>query len=470
MKKSILFIAANLFIAAIVVFGFMARPAFADNSVSVTNQKVAYDFPKSMTFTADVANASNITKITLVVRFPTVTRRVPVEFTPGANVHIRLDWNLDSENSTADGGYLPPGVTATYTWLLEDAAGTKTETDPQTFTVQDNRIAWQTVEDDALSINWYGAGKSFGQSIFDAGKKTSAMVRQQLGAATGGKVYIWFYTNDEDFQTSMPGMNVWTGGRSFGEYRVIILHTSAQDLQDAIQGAQHELTHQVVYDGLGSGLAREAFPPWLNEGLATYNEFDGGTMAPFLNDPYQQAIKNDTLPTLRSRDGAFPPDPHEALLSYGISFGVVDFLFKQFGNAKMTEMFSEFKQGNSADQIFVKVFGVNTDGIDNLFRKSVGLPERDLSKAGFFTPEAAPTFALSSAETSVPSSGATATPRAVSIANTPAPAAATAVTSSGNSSNSGGASSGICGGVLGGFALAMVGAYEWRKRRGPNRL
>lgn len=460
-----------LSVLAILLFALLAVPAYADSTITVSAQDLTYDFPKSMTFTASASSDAEIQKMTLVIRFPTVTRRVDAEITPGKEVDARIDWNLDTDNSSATGGYIPPGVTATYTWVIEDAAGTTFETEPETFSVEDNRIDWETIENDDLAIHWYGAGESFGQGIYDAGIETLKQVREELGAGAGGKIHIWFYTDREDFQTSMPDMNVWTGGRSFGEYRVIILLNEPVDALDAVRGARHELTHQIIFDSLGGGLARQAFPHWLNEGFATYNESGDRSLVEYIAGPLNRAIANDALPTLKSREANFPPDSQEALVSYGLSYAVVDMLFREFGRTKVQEMYRSFQEGVPSDATFTKVFGLDTNGLDNMYRESVGLPERVLASAGVPTPRAIPTFALSSAETpSKSGSNVTPTPRSVAAANTSAPAAATVVPASGASNEGGAVSTGLCGLGLGGVALAMFGAYGWRKRRNPTRL
>lgn len=454
---------------ALFLFALTVMTVRAEGAITVSDQDLTYDFPKSMTFTASAASDANIEKMTLIIRFPTVTRRVQADITPAKEVDARIEWNLDTENSSSNGGYIPPGVSATYTWLIQDAAGMTYETKPETFTVEDNRIAWQTVENDDLAIHWYGAGKDYGQAIYDAGIETLKQVRQELGAGTGGKVHIWFYTDREDFRTSMPDMNVWTGGRSFGEYRVIILLNEPIDSLDAVRGARHELTHQIIFDSLGGGLARQAFPHWMNEGLAVYNESGDRSLVEYIAGPLNQAIANDDLPTLKSREANFPPDSQEALVSYGMSYAVVDMLFREFGNDKVQEMYRSFQEGVPSDETFTRVFGMDTNGLDNMYRKSVGLAERNFSGSGAATPRAIPTFALSGADTPPSSSGskATPTPRSVAAANTPAPAVATAApAASGSSAGESGGQS-LCGIGLGGMALAMVGGYAWRKRRRP---
>lgn len=465
-KLSYLFLVACL-------FGAVALPAYAaDSGITVASQNVSLDFPKTMTFTLTVSSTAEIQAVTLVAHFRDVTRRVKAKITPGTSVDAKIEWNLDTESSGNDGGYLPPGVEFEYSWLIEDAAGGKLETPSKTYTITDTRINWDVVQDDTLSIHWYGANRSYGQNVFDAAIAMLPQLREELGAEPKTKVNVWLYTNRDDFRTSMPNMNDWTGGRSFGEYSSILLLVNEFEQQEAIRGVRHELTHQVIYDSLGSGLSRTAFPHWMNEGLATYHEYDGKGLAGFLQEPLDQAIATNNLTRLKTLDGNFSPDSNEALLSYALSYSIIEMMLKDYGQEKMRDAFALFKQGTHSEEVFKTVYGTNTDGLDNQYRKAVGLKERTTAQqgAGSFTPAAAPTFALSSAETSVPKAGATATKQSVAVANTPAPANATPVTQSGNSTNNGAGSTGLCGGILGGFALAMFGAYEWRKRRGPHRL
>lgn len=458
------------FLILLLAVAYLAAPVRADSAISVTDQAFELIFPKEIRFSLTVSSQAEITDLTLVVRFPKATMRLKPKFTPGKQVQTTAVWNLDTETSSATGGYLPPGVSGEYSWVIRDAAGNTFETSPQPFTITDNRLTWQNLHNEKISINWYGADESYGQAIFDAANAITAKLREQLGVTNNAQVQIWLYTDSADFKSSMPDTNVWTGGRSFGDYGIIMLLVSAQDLQEAIEGVRHELTHQVIYESLGSGLARSAFPHWMNEGLATYNQFDGGPLPRYFSTRLNNAIQNDTLPRLKSRDGNFPSDPEEAYLSYAMSWAIVDFLFREFGTDKMQQLYALFQKGMNADEALRQVLGVDTDGLENLWRKTVNLPPRDYAQVGVPTPGAIPTFALSSAETPAPVSGATATPRvatatapSVAKVNTPAPANPTRAPQTGKTERAGGLG-GLCGSVFGGLALAMFGAWRLSRR------
>jgi len=459
-----------LIFVAILATTALALPAYADSSVTVNRQTVVMDFPNKMTFSLDASSPNDITDVTLIVRFGTVSHRLKAKITPAKEIKTQIEWNLGSQYSGTNGGYLPPGTTFDYSWIIQDSSGNQLETEPISYMVIDNRISWQVVENDALAVHWYGAPKSYGQSVFDAGVAILETLRKQLGATNTNKVQVWLYTDRNDFRSSIPDLDTWVGGQSYGEYNSTVLLVSVDDLQDAVDGVRHELTHQVVYEGLGNGVARTAFPHWLNEGLATFNQFNGQGLPNYMSQPLQNAIRTDSLPSLRSRASNFPPDSNEALLSYAMSYSIVDMIFKQFGEPKMAQAFELMKEGHDADYAFTQAFGVNTDGLDNMWRKSIGLPERDYSKSGIPSLSAQPTYALSSAETPSASLMATPTPPQISAANTPAPVAPTASQNSSNNSNGGNASTGLCG-VFGAVALAMFGAYEWRARaRKRNRI
>ena len=74
---------------ALLLVAFAVAPAHAEGVITVSDQDLSFNFPTSMTFTASAASDAEIEKMTLVIRFPTVTRRVEADITPGKEVDAR---------------------------------------------------------------------------------------------------------------------------------------------------------------------------------------------------------------------------------------------------------------------------------------------------------------------------------------------------------------------------------------------
>ncbi|MBI4675493.1 MAG: hypothetical protein HY741_27940 [Chloroflexi bacterium] len=453
---------------ALSMFVFLRLPALADGPIQVKNTSYDVEIAKRITFHLNAASTADLTKIYLVVRFPgTVAAgsRLFPKFTPAPQVETDAIWNLDRDLVGVPGGYLPPGAQGTYSWHLEDAAGNVFDTPAAPFRVDDARFEWQTLENERFAVYWYKGGDAFGKKIFDRLNQTIDRIEQAIGAHIQSKIQVFIYADDLAFQSILsPGHSnaEFVGATPVHEFGVMLVKSPPEDLQFAIVAAPHELVHMVIDQELGAGLGQLTMPLWMNEGLASYYEYDPPKMEERYRTLLDDAIKNDTLLRLRNYANTRPSDYSEGLLMYGQGYSVVEFILKEYGQAKMTQIFAALKRG-SADDAFMQVLGVNQDGLENLWRKQIGAPQRDYASQPTATVLARPTFALSSAETPGPRGSATPTKQSVAVANTPASAGATAIPPSSNTSNPG-ASTGLCGGVLGGLALAMFGAYGWRRR------
>ena len=75
-------------------------------------------------------------------------------------------------------------------------------------------------------------------------------------------------------------------------------------------------------------------PTWLNEGLAVYSE---GELDPASQRQLEDAIRDDTLLTVRSLSSGFSEVADKANLSYSQSYSITKFLIETYGQEKMTE-------------------------------------------------------------------------------------------------------------------------------------
>ena len=105
--------------------------------------------------------------------------------------------------------------------------------------------------------------------------------------------------------------------------------------------------------------------------------------------------------TLRSLSSPFPADPMEANLAYGQSGAVVKFIIDSYGTEAMAHLLEIFSEGAIYDEALQEALGVDTDGLDNVFRASLELStlpgteavaptEADASEQPVEEPEIAP--------------------------------------------------------------------------------
>ena len=450
-----------LLAVASLLFGFWSVPANALSAISVSDMSFKLNFPANMTFHLSAKSSSQITTASLAVHFPatSATTRISAKFTQNTQLDTSLDWNLGSENTSAIGGYLVPGTSGDYSWHITDAGGDTLDTPATPFKVVDNRISWKALQNDRVAINWYDGDATFGQSVFDRANKTLDTIETDIGAKVDRQIQIWMYGNQDDFRSALPpGQPEWVGGQSFNEFNVVLVLASGSSLDYAMRGALHEMTHQVIAEAM-RGPYPQALPHWMDEGLAVYHQFDPPQLDDFLQAPFQRAIKQDTLFHLVTLDSNFPAAPDQADVAYAESYGVVSYMISQYGSDKMKEIFTLFKNGATSDEAFQRVLGIDTDALENLWRKSVGAQQKDYVKEATPTPGAVPTMSLSSAATPV----AAVTAPSVAIQQAPTLSPGNTPTPQDNSGAGGGV--GSCGGLFGGGGLVAFGLRRAKKRK-----
>ncbi len=444
----------------------LATPAFADDAIQVTSNKFINNFRKNLQFQVEAASASKITQVALTIQInglPTSSRQIPT-FTPDTKIQGTYTWNLEQN-------YVPPGVSGEFWWTLQDAAGDQVTTTKQSFRVDDPAHKWQTVSNDRIALYWYDGGKSFGQALFDQANKSVDILQQDTGVTVDRQVQILIYGSHDDLMNSLSvGAQEWTGGQNFPDYGVVVIGIEPTELDWGLKATTHELTHQVIHQRIRGPLGDLSMPHWMDEGLAVYYE-DPGKADPQFSGPVRRAIQNNTLVPVRSLSGSFPADPSAANLAYGESWSVVDFIIRHYGRQKLAELLQAFKAGGYYDDVLKKVLGVDTDGLENEWRKDVGAQPRVVPTRSSSQPTPFPTFGLSTESTPVPTRAggatspqaavATATPASVAVAATPVPV------SPGGQPPSAPASplSNICGGVFGMMAFGVFGLVVWQRRR-----
>jgi len=350
----------------------------------VTRNEVTLNFPKTATFELSVNHPVDIKSIVLEYgnqqqTCGEVIAKAFPHFTPGRQVDTEWVWDMQQSGS------LPPGTQLWWRWRITDANGNETVTDTKTATWLDDVHPWQTVSNEQLNLHYYGIQQTFAQEMLNAGMEGLDRNKTDIGLTTDSPINIYVYPSYTDMQDAILYEPSWTGGLAFPEENIVILGTSGNDQNWDKDTVIHELTHVVVehfaFTCLGS------IPHWLDEGLAMYSE---GPLAAQFQEPFNQAIQENSLLSLRILSGNFGESQDKADLSYAESYSVVNYLIKTFGQEKMMNFLEALRDGATTDEALKQTYGFDIDGLEDAWRVSIEAEPRAVSAQP--TAQVTPTF------------------------------------------------------------------------------
>lgn len=344
------------------------------------------DFPNTVTFSATLNAPAGIVEVTLeygneqLTCGEVIAKAFP-DFQPGESIGVSWTWDMRQSGS------LPPGTTIWWRWRYVDSSGAEFLSDTKTVTWLDDQHNWQTVSKDSVNIHYYGNDQAFGQTMLDAGLEGLRRNKEQAGMTPDIPVNIYVYPTYEDMRDAILYEPQWTGGLAYSDFSIIIMGVSGD--ADFDKGTIiHELTHVLV--GRNAFTCIGFIPTWLNEGLAVYSEGGPDTS---MQAQLDIAIRDDTLFPIRSLGGNFSEIPEKALLSYGQSYSIVKFMLETYGQEKMNELLKALSDAEPVDVALVRIYGVDTDGLDTQWRESLGLPALVVAQATAQpTPTQVPTY------------------------------------------------------------------------------
>ncbi|MFC2032704.1 peptidase MA family metallohydrolase [Chloroflexota bacterium] len=371
------FLAILLLALTIVPLVTASQLAVSAASEIALNSSVQTSFPDYMTFEVNAQSDTDIVELRLhytVKRqnFASVVSEGWPRFNPAPSVDTQWLWDMRKSS-------LPPGTQVQYWWTALDAAGTSAETSRSTVSFDDDRYKWQSITTPPVTLLWYEGDRDFADALMAAAQQGLQRIESDTGAIPQGNVRIYIYASAQDLQGAHLFATQWEGGVTFEGFDTIAIGVSVGDLAYGQRAVPHELTHwivgQIAFNTYGAGR-----PTWLDEGLATYGE---GALSQDYQAALGYAINNNRLISVRSLSSPFSAIPEEALISYGESNSIVTFLIQRYGKEKMNQLLEVFKQGSSYDEALQQVYGFDQDGLDTMWRQSLGIktafiPQREL--------------------------------------------------------------------------------------------
>jgi len=337
----------------------------AQDGITVSKNTVSVGFPTSIGFSLAAESDSEIIDIRLRYTtnrqsFAQVTSEVYIDFARSKSVNIY--WNLDM---TRFGG-LPPGVMIDYWWTLTDADGSRLQTEAIRINYDDNQHDWRSLTQGDITLYWYDGDQAFAGELMDATQAALVRLAEDTGAHLTQAIDLYIYASSQDLQASMIYSNEWTGGVAFTRYNTISIGIASYNLAWGKRAITHELahlvTHQMTFNTYGD------IPTWLNEGLSMYAE---GELEFLYQAVLTTAIAQDNLISVRGLSSPFSAFTFQSYQSYAQSYSLIDYLVSEYGQSKMFELLSAFKQGASNDGAFLSVYGFDLDGLNGLWRDYV---------------------------------------------------------------------------------------------------
>ena len=339
--------------------------AQAQSGLTVIESSAEADFPYRLNFNLSARSDTDITDIRLCyfidrIGFAQVFSEVYIEFAPATAVDI--GWSLEMVKI----GGLPPGTLVEYWWRITDEGGNSLKTAPAEVHFDDHRYEWRTLTEGEVTIYWYRGNDRFAEEMMAVTQVVLERLVKETGAELEKPARLYIYGSSSDLQGSMIYPQEWTGGVAFTRHGTMAIGISPMSIEWGTDAIAHELTHLVIHQMTLNPYNN--IPTWLDEGLAMRSE---GMLGPRFSTALGEAITADSLISVQSLCSPFSAYSDEAILSYAQSHSIVEFLIVSYGQEKMFELLTTFKQGSGYDQALEAVYGFDMDELDGLWREYV---------------------------------------------------------------------------------------------------
>jgi hypothetical protein len=274
--------------------------------------EINYQFGSQLLFSGLLQGASPISRAVIFLRpvggEDTLVLQASIIEEPGSQI---LQVTLDLQPSP-----IQPFQILTFWWQVDFADGTSATSQAEEFRYEDNRFMWQERSDGRISIHWVDGSMNFSDDLLQLTHRSLDAIRQSLGLMPPGNLAIYIYPSVGDLQSGLQiGGASWIGAHTIPELGAILL--AGSDTPEALimleRDLPHELTHLLLYEKMGDSYHN--LPAWLNEGLASLQEFQPN---PAYRFELEQAVATDALLSMESLCSMFPIAESDALLAYGM--------------------------------------------------------------------------------------------------------------------------------------------------------
>jgi len=353
-------------ILAAALVGLPPTPAAADG-IEVQSQAAQNRFPDGVEFTVFVASGSEIASVRLRYQIlpdgTTVFGRPQCTAGAAVNCSITVGGNASA--------FLVPGVDITYSWEIQDAAGQKLETPEARYTYRDDRFRWESMSEGNVTLYYYSGSEQSNRGLLRAARETIDRMSQIIGTTVDLPVKVWAYNSASEMRAAIlsnrripPNANNPTtlGEVVYSDTALVSRDTQALDI------VRHEVTHIVMRQATKGALGDP--PAWLDEGTAVYAQ---NSLLPDETQALDLAIRRGRPLSIFSLSSSTLTQTDTSLF-YAQAWSTVKYLIDAYGAAKFAQFIAAFR-AETTNGALQKAYGLDQLGLENEWRRSVGLPQ-----------------------------------------------------------------------------------------------
>jgi hypothetical protein len=269
-------------------------------------------------------------------------------------------------------GQSAPNTKVEYQFRVRNADGSTTVGPVAQVTVEDDRFAWQLLEDRLVRVHWYEGDEAFAQDAADVANSAIDRAASLLGTTLPVPVDLFVYSTQQALLEAVSPQRENIAGEAHSNIATMFVWLPpSQDPSESAVTVAHELTHLVFNEATFNEY--HGPPRWLNEGIATYLS-EGYS-------PQYQAIVNvnastDSLIPLDGLAGFFPPGD-AFYLAYGEAVSSVDYFIRTYSEQTLWDLVRSYAQGVSDDEAFTAATGADVDAFNAAWMGSLGVDVPD---------------------------------------------------------------------------------------------
>jgi hypothetical protein len=347
------------FLAILLACLFAAQPVWAQTGVTVEQVGAEHDFGQQVVLRAKIQSDRPVSQAQAFMRAEGEANTIIFE------ANVDEDGNLLARHEIAD-GRLRPFAEIAYWFRLFFDDGTSFDSPQSSFHYNDNRFAWQTLEDGNLRIHWYAGDLAFGQSALDAARNGVERASLLLSTNLSQPVDIYIYADSTDLRATIEASGqAWVGGHASPDLYLALVSV-APGPEQALgmeRKIPHELAHILTYAVAGEHYG--LLPLWLREGIATISEI---YPSPDYLRSLEYAVENESLLSFSTLCGDFPVDASSRFLAYAQSESFTRYLVDQYGISGLNRLIRAYADGLGCEQGAQRALGASLSELEYSWR------------------------------------------------------------------------------------------------------